>query len=75
MAYLSRQSGGCRELPAEDRSFARGRAVFFNRHMLLVAMLGGAVAVPYLSKSDQAQKLVGSLDRQCRRTGRRTSRR
>jgi hypothetical protein len=35
--------------------------VFFNRHFLLVTLLGGAVVVPYLSNSEQAQKLWGSL--------------
>jgi hypothetical protein len=35
--------------------------VFFNRHFLLVTLLAGAVAVPYLSSSEQAQKLWGSI--------------
>jgi hypothetical protein len=35
--------------------------MFFNRHLLLVTLLAGAVAVPYLSSSGQAQKLWGSL--------------
>ncbi|HEX4145971.1 MAG TPA: DUF6690 family protein [Pirellulales bacterium] len=35
--------------------------MFFNRHFLLVSLLAGAVAVPYLSSSGQVQKLWGSL--------------
>ncbi|HEY1785905.1 MAG TPA: DUF6690 family protein, partial [Pirellulales bacterium] len=35
--------------------------MLFNRHFLLVTLLAGAVAVPYLSSSGQVQKLWGSL--------------
>ncbi len=35
--------------------------MFSYRHLLLVTLLAGAVAVPYLSSSEQGQKLWGSL--------------
>jgi hypothetical protein len=35
--------------------------VFFNRHLLIVALLAGAVAVPYLSSSEQGKKLWATL--------------
>jgi hypothetical protein len=35
--------------------------VFFNRHMLIVALLAGAVAVPYLTSSEQGKKIWSAL--------------
>jgi hypothetical protein len=48
-------------VPVTIGTIAKGGAVIFNRHLLLMTLLAGAVAVPYVTNSEQGQKLWAAL--------------